>query len=244
MKSSKIAIILFVFIVFSLSFCFLFLANSSWLRIDGYELEGVSSYSIKSNIIKHIGSNYLFLNKGKLEKDIKSLGYVDSVSFKFRDNTLVCNIKARENGIIAYSDAIAFFFDGTDVSVMDHRDAYSLRENYLIVEVGKEYSIYMQKYGFDSDFVDVLRILYNTDVARTLITRAQFNDNKSNVTKSLTLDLEELSSTLIISDLSKLSALPDCLDYISSENESKLYDTIFSKSVYQLKSNGLVRIKR
>ncbi len=149
-----------------------------------------------------------------------------------------------ERGLLIKSGDDVCFYDGASLSHIDFKDLESLKRTYIVLDVDKDYLVYLKKYGFLPEFSLVIDSMLDLDGRETLITKAEFSNNETIESGVLNLEFESLSSKLIVDDLTKLSYLDDCIDMICSDIEDRRSETIFSDSLYRLESGGLYRLKR
>lgn len=243
MKSVKLWIFLFILLSIAIIVGFLFVANTRWARIEDYNIDGVESCSVKRIITPVFFESFLLMDRGAIKRDLESLAYIDKAYFSYSDNMLSIKLSNEEDGIVIMGGDIALFYDGEAFLDIDIRDVRTLKEIYILLNADYEYLLYMKRYGFSDDFIRIVDYLYNMDRSEILITNAGFEHN-GNGNSKLRLYLDNLNSTLLVSDLSKLDFLKDILEYISDDIIDQRYDTIFSGRLYELRSSGLVRVKR
>ena len=138
----------------------------------------------------------------------------------------------------------AYFYDGMRLVAIDRRDLSSLYGSYVLLDVDRDYLVYMKRYGFTPEFALVLETLMSLEDSGILITKAEFSNNSNIENGILDLVFEGLGAELVVEDLSKLGYLGECIEMISSDIQKERYDTIFSKRIYRLESSGLFRMKR
>lgn len=244
MKSTRVVLMALLSTLALVVVIFLVLAFLPNMRIEDIEFEGVCSYSIKSTVSKQLYSSYLFMPRGGMKKEILGDGYVSDVDFSFGENTLRVKCEPFDEGVVVTDYGRAYFYKEGEFESIDMRDIDSLVDKFLLLEMDSIYLDYLLGYMDSSGLRSLMDYLAVPSDSFSLITRAYFDNNNADGTICLVLQMDSLSSNLVISDLSRIGYLDACISAISKENNSIRYDTIFSNMNYELKSYGLVRYKR
>ncbi|GEM_PF-3022288 len=244
MRKYSIAIVIATVLLILLLLFYFAIAYMPLSRIDEVCISGIATYSEKKILSSCLYESVLLSNIGSLEKRIEDLAYVEKAEISFHRKRILLKADINERGLLIKSGDDVCFYDGASLSHIDFKDLESLKRTYIVLDVDKDYLVYLKKYGFLPEFSLVIDSMLDLDGRETLITKAEFSNNETIESGVLNLEFESLSSKLIVDDLTKLSYLDDCIDMICSDIEDRRSETIFSDSLYRLESGGLYRLKR
>ncbi len=177
MSIKRIKYVLIIILTILMTFCFIALRKSDRLKIDKVEIIADDD-KIPQSIYEYLesikGQNILFLNKNRVETNIKNNSLIESIQIKreFPKKLIIYLKKSQVNGILLYNDAKMGYAILVDNKVLkiNSEDVDSLSKDLLVVECNEDslksllnnddISLFSQQFNILSDNYHLISNVY------------------------------------------------------------------------------------
>ena len=230
-------IILFFILLFSSFLLMLSLNLKGNLKITDWSIINLpDTWNIEHNLLLSEGKRKILFSKRSVERSVEALPYIKSADVKINGNTVNLSGVIKE-GLIILS-GYKWYFYSDELYALDKRDVYDIKDEYIILVVD-EIELLLGKAE-----KRMIESLISLSSSNCLITSAEYDNNNSSVfSGSLTVNLDSISSKLVIGDIREIDRLEEALKIIENEylkSKDRLGGEIIE---YSLSSGSLIKMR-
>ena len=220
---------------------FSFLLKGKFL-LESFSSPSFTSYSIEKILLNAIGHNSLFISKGKLEREVESLSYVDKAEIEYLDGNIILSLLLSEDGVIITDRERYYFYSGS-LTELDSRDSSDLRKKYTLLEVSSFFLNSLIDANSTNEEIKMLDTLKSLRQS-SLITKAEYGNNNSSIySGSLRLFLDSIECVVIVDDIRFIERLDEALDILQEDYLSSKERLGEKENEFILSSSSLTKLR-
>lgn len=235
--------ILFFVIYFSLSYIPLF--NIKQINISGIN---TIPLSVERIIAPYYGVNRFKINTNGIKKELEELPIIFKADVNFEHfNTMVLSLELFVPEALA-SSSDEYFIVKNKKLIKCTKNDFKAFDELPIVEISKEYSSYLMKFGVDQSFEDVLFLISQISLQlgsnHNLITKVKYDNNNTDSFGLMVLEISSLNTQLSLRDKVDANQIIEAVKLVEKLSlEDKTYLVAGSYHKYDIYKHALVKRK-
>ncbi len=235
--TKKKYLLLFFILLFSSFLLVLSLNLKGKLKIADWNIINLpNTWNIERTLLLFRGKSKFLFPKRSVEKSVEELPYIKKADVNINGNTVNLSGVIEEGLIILSGETWYFYTD--NLYALDKRDVYDIKNEYIILVVD-DIELLLGKAE-----KRMINSLISLSSSNCLITSAEYDNNNSSVfSGSLTVNLDSISSKLVIADIREIDRLEEALKIIENEylkSKDRLGGEIIE---YSLSSGSLIKMR-